>query len=228
MTTTRPITVPRVAELIDDVHDLALPLGHPGHLDPLLERIGEARLVLIGEASHGTHEYDAWRPELIKRLLVEQGSSFVAVEGDWPDCARINRWVQGEGQWSAEDVLPDVERWPTWRWASREVESSITWMREWNGERAPQHRAGFDGLDAYSLWGSLQAIMDLLQRLLREGVPADDDGATGMCRQLSTAPPRSGHATAPVHLPRPPDALRPLASEARENEDELETYPFGT
>jgi erythromycin esterase len=97
--------------LTGDVVDLALPLEHAGHLDPLIERVGAARFVLIGEASHGTREYYTWRAELTKRLITEQGFSFVAVEGDWPDCARLDRWVRGGDARSAEQPSVTTERW---------------------------------------------------------------------------------------------------------------------
>src|SRR5579885_3419852 len=81
--------------LVDQLRDRSLPLQGEGDLDPLLERIGEARYVLLGEASHGTSEYYTWRAALSRRLITEKGFSFLAVEGDWPDCYRVNRYVKG-------------------------------------------------------------------------------------------------------------------------------------
>src|SRR5436309_8828597 len=86
---------PATAELIAAVGDLTRPLRDPADLDPLLQRIGDARCVLLGEASHGTHEYYTWRAALSRRLIEEKGFSFIAVEGDWPDCYRVNRYVKG-------------------------------------------------------------------------------------------------------------------------------------
>jgi len=146
-----------------EVLESALPLEHTGHLDPLLERTEDARFVLIGEASHGTHEYYTWRAELTKRLIAEQGVSFIAVEGDWPDCALLDRWVRGAEPGSVEQVLGRFERWPTWMWANREVADFLTWLRAWNAERGPGEPVGFHGLDVYSLWQSLRAIMDYLE-----------------------------------------------------------------
>lgn len=164
MTTARGAAVEHRPGLTDEIRDLALPLEHPGHLDPLIERIDDARFVLIGEASHGTHEYYAWRAELTKRLVAERGFSFVAVEGDWPDCARLDRWARGVGHQPVEQVLRDFERWPTWMWANREVAAFLIWLREWNADRGPDEHVGFHGLDVYSLWQSLRAIMDHLER----------------------------------------------------------------
>src|SRR6266550_1947657 len=82
-------------ELLVEIRSLSRPLRSPADLDPLLDRIGDARFVLLGEASHGTHEYYTWRTAISRRLLEERGFSFIAVEGDWPDCYRVNRYVKG-------------------------------------------------------------------------------------------------------------------------------------
>lgn len=145
-----------------DIRDLARPLEGPDDLDPLLERIGDARIVLIGEASHGTHEYYHWRAELTKRLIAERGFEIVAVEGDWPDCHRIDRCARGLDDTSVLEVLHGFERWPTWMWANEEVAAFLGWLREHNLDRPPAQRTGFYGLDVYSLWASLQAIIGYL------------------------------------------------------------------
>jgi erythromycin esterase-like protein len=143
------------------------PLAEDRDLDPLLERIGDARFVLLGEASHGTSEYYAWRHRLSRRLVEEKGFSFIAVEGDWPDCYRLNRWVKGypEAGESAYEVLHAFERWPTWMWANREVEALAEWMREHNRGRPVEERVGFYGLDVYSLWESMEAVERYLRRI---------------------------------------------------------------
>src|SRR5438270_8756487 len=129
-------------------------IAHPLHtaddLDPLLDRIGDARFVLLGEASHGTSEYYTWRMRLSKRLIQEKGFSFVAVEGDWPDCYRVNRYIKGydDSGDEARDVLRAFARWPTWMWANEEIAELMGWMRQRN-QRAAQ-KAGFYGLDVYS------------------------------------------------------------------------------
>src|SRR5438445_8975310 len=98
-------------------------LNHATDLDPLLERIGNAHYVLLGEASHGTSEYYTWRTRISRRLIQEKGFSFIAVEGDWPDCYRVNRYVKGapEAGASAAEVLHAFDRWPTWMWANQEI-----------------------------------------------------------------------------------------------------------
>ncbi|GAA2600200.1 erythromycin esterase family protein [Actinomadura fulvescens] len=141
------------------MREMALPLEEESDLDPLLDRIGDARCVLLGEASHGTHEYYAWRAALTRRLIAEHGFSFVAVEGDWPDCWEVNRSVTA-GDRDPRDVLDGYRRWPTWMWANQETVNFCRWLRGHNAGRPGG--AGFYGLDVYSLWESLRAIMDYL------------------------------------------------------------------
>src|SRR5581483_8152438 len=119
------------AQLLAAVRSLSRPLRSPGDLDPLLEWIGDARYVLLGEASHGTHEYYTWRSAISRRLIEEKGFSFIAVEGDWPDCYRVNRYVKGRTDAGADarEVLHAFQRWPTWMWANEEVVDLAGWLR---------------------------------------------------------------------------------------------------
>lgn len=135
-------------------------------LDPLLERIGDAKYVLLGEASHGTHEYYTWRTAISKRLIQEKGFSFIAVEGDWPDCYRINRFVKGysDAGSTATDVLKEFNRWPTWMWANWEIAALLEWMREYNAGMPQERKVGFYGLDVYSLWESMEVIVNYLRK----------------------------------------------------------------
>ena len=153
--------------LIERLRPAALPLRSDADLDPLLDRIGDARFVLIGEATHGTSEFYSWRAELSKRLIAEKGFSFVAVEGDWPDCYRVNRYVKDypDSGSSAEAVLHEYERWPTWMWANREVARFAEWLRDHNARLAAEQQAGFFGLDVYSLWESMAAVLEYLERI---------------------------------------------------------------
>jgi erythromycin esterase-like protein len=145
--------------LSDQVMTLSYPLENADSLDPLLERIGDARFVLLGEASHGTHDYYLWRARISRRLIEEKGFRFIAVEGDWPDCYEVNRYVQGElPDRAAEDVLRGFARWPTWMWANWEIAAFAEWLRVHNRARPATERVGFYGLDVYSLWESLAAI----------------------------------------------------------------------
>lgn len=155
------------AALAEAIGKRAIPLRGPGALDPLLARIGDARYVLIGEASHGTSDFYRWRAELSKRLIAERGFSFVGVEGDWPDCYRVNRFVKnlpGAGG-SAHEVLHAFERWPTWLWANREVVEFVTWLRRHNETLPTDRQVGFYGLDVYSLCDSMAEVVRYLERV---------------------------------------------------------------
>ena len=156
---------PVTAGLLAEVRDLARPLRSPADLDPLIQRVGDARVVLLGEASHGTHEYYAWRTAITRRLVEEKGFHFVAVEGDWPDCYRVNRFVKGYPDAAADprDALDTFRRWPTWMWANEEVLDLIGWMHDHNARKPAAERVGFYGLDVYSLWDSLHEVMSYLR-----------------------------------------------------------------
>lgn len=143
--------------IVEKVRARARPLRGPADLDPLLERIGGARVVMLGEATHGTHEFYRWRARITRRLVRERGFSFVAVEGDWPDCRRVDDYVKGRAGGSAQQALHAFRRWPTWMWANREIVELAEWLRAWNDQR-PDAKVGFFGLDVYSLRDSLHAL----------------------------------------------------------------------
>src|SRR5688572_22777290 len=119
------------------------PLSKSRDLDPLMERIGNAELVLLGEASHGTHEYYTWRTAITKRLIEEKKFDFVAVEGDWPDCYRINRYIKGYDTSGKDitDILKTFDRWPTWMWANWEIAALGNWLKEYNTTAHSSHKA---------------------------------------------------------------------------------------
>ncbi|EWC63238.1 Protein-L-isoaspartate O-methyltransferase [Actinokineospora spheciospongiae] len=158
----------------DEVAALAAPLTDAGDLDVLLDRVGDARVVMVGEASHGTHEFYRWREALTRRLITEKGFSFVAVEGDWPDCGRVDRAVRCSRH-APEDpraALAAFERWPTWMWANEEVVDFCRWLRTHNSGLDIHRRVGFHGLDVYSLWESLREILTHLREHDPAEVPA--------------------------------------------------------
>lgn len=146
---------------------LAQPLATERDLDPVVRRIGDARYVLLGEASHGTSEFYEWRTRLSQRLIAEKGFSFIAVEGDWPHCYRVNRYVKGRDRAgvSAHEVLDRFDHWPTWMWANREVVELTEWLRAYNQTLPEQRRVGFFGLDVYSLWESMKDVVGYLDRV---------------------------------------------------------------
>ncbi len=135
-------------------------------LDPLMDRIGDAHYVLLGEASHGTHEYYTWRARISKRLIQEKGFSFIAVEGDWPDCFHINRFIKGYPGSAGHitEVLRNFTRWPTWMWANWEIASFAEWLRKHNDTQVSNRKVGFYGLDVYSLWESMETLLEYLQK----------------------------------------------------------------
>lgn len=134
--------------------------------DPLFERIGDATIVLLGEASHGTHEYYIWRAVISRYLIENKGFNIIGVEGDWPDCYRINRYIRNysDSGNTSPGVLKKFKRWPAWMWANWEIAAFMDWLREHNRNKAHNRQVGFYGLDVYSLWESLQTIREYLQK----------------------------------------------------------------
>jgi erythromycin esterase-like protein/predicted phosphoribosyltransferase len=141
--------------------------GGPQDYDPLMERIGDARFVLLGEASHGTHEFYRERARITKRLIEEKGFLAVAVEADWPDAWRVNRYVRGAGEdFDAVEALADFRRFPTWMWRNTEVAAFVEWLRAHNDALASDiPKTGFYGLDLYSLRASMKAVLRYLERV---------------------------------------------------------------
>ncbi len=135
-------------------------------LRPLLEQLKDKQVVMLGEASHGTHEYYKWRARMSKVLMEDYGFDFVVVEGDWPPCYELNRHVKDydDAPQETQQVLREFERWPTWMWANWEVHEFAEWLRDFNQSRDEDKRKGFYGLDVYSLWESMDAIMDYLRQ----------------------------------------------------------------
>jgi erythromycin esterase-like protein len=135
-------------------------------LRPLAEAVGDARLVLIGEATHGTHEFYRIRAELTKLLIEERGFDFIAVEADWPDAYRVNRWVRGASSETGPDgALDDFTRFPRWMWRNADVVEFAQWLRDYNSTRPADDRAGFYGLDLYSLHRSIEAVLGYLGKI---------------------------------------------------------------
>lgn len=133
---------------------------------PALDVIGDASFVLIGEASHGTHDFYELRAELTRRLITEKGFSAVAVEADWPDAYRVNRYVRGESEdKNADEALAGFERFPTWMWRNTVVMEFVEWLREYNRSFTDERRAGFYGLDLYSLFRSMEAVVQYLEEV---------------------------------------------------------------
>lgn len=145
---------------------LSYKLDSTENLHRLIDAVGDSRVVMLGEATHGTHEFYTWRA-LISRLLIQQkGFNFIAVEGDWPDCYRINRFVKGyeDAGNSMKEIVQAIDRWPTWMWANWEIIAFGQWLKNHNSTLPMDQRVGFYGLDVYSLWDSMHAIIPFLQQ----------------------------------------------------------------
>lgn len=158
---------------VGEIRALAGPLATAADLDPVLDRVGRARLVCLGEASHGTSEYYRWRAALSRRLIEDRGYTWIGVEGDWPDCWRINEWLRGhtDADLDARAVLSRFERWPTWMWANTDVADFLDWLHRWNGIHPNAEKVGFYGLDVYSLWDSLWRTMSWLESNAPDALP---------------------------------------------------------
>jgi erythromycin esterase-like protein len=154
--------------LADKIRETAHPLATgPTAYDALLERVGDARYVLLGEASHGTHEFYRDRVDITKRLVMDKGFTAIATEADWPDASRVDRYVRGEGSdTSAGAALGDFRRFPAWMWRNDDVVALVDWLRAHN-DALPKGvpRVGFYGLDLYSLRSSMQAVLEYLEQV---------------------------------------------------------------
>jgi erythromycin esterase-like protein len=142
-------------------------LGGTADYDSLVESATKVRFTLLGEATHGTHEFYRERAEITKRLIAEAGYTAVTVEGDWPDAYRVNQFVRGESDdASAEEALDDFRRFPAWMWRNTDVVDFVSWLREWN-DALPEGAAktGFYGLDLYSLYTSVEAVIAYLEEV---------------------------------------------------------------
>lgn len=139
----------------------------PQDYDPLLDLIGDARLVLLGEATHGTHEFYRDRAEITKRLIREKGFTAVAIEADWPDTYRVNRFVRHMGSDAASfEALSGFKKFPAWMWRNIDVLSFVSWLRDYNGNLLPHApKVGFYGLDLYSLYSSIEAVIAYLEKV---------------------------------------------------------------
>ncbi|MEN9936234.1 MAG: hypothetical protein RLZZ387_2813 [Chloroflexota bacterium] len=159
---------PSPDDTIDALRAAAQPLAGPeDRFDPLLDMVGDARLVLIGEASHGTHEFYAARAAITRRLIAERGFGGVVAEADWPDAERVDCFVRARsGDQDADAALGDFQRFPRWMWRNADVRAFVSWLRAHN-DALPQSapRAGFYGMDLYSLHSSIDAVLTYLARV---------------------------------------------------------------
>ncbi|PAX07321.1 erythromycin esterase family protein [Sphingomonas lenta] len=154
-------TLSDAAELIRDRAEPLPPLDDP-EFAAAFDRYADARVVLLGEASHGTSEFYRARAAITRRLVERHGFTVVAVEADWPDAAVINRRVRGAPE--RPELGRPFRRFPTWMWRNTDVNALVRWMTEWNRDRAADAQVGFYGLDLYNMGGATRAVIDYLDR----------------------------------------------------------------
>ncbi len=159
----------RHSSLLSGIRDSAQVLDEsPRDYDSLLRMVGDRAFVLLGEATHGTHEFYDMRAQITQRLITDLGFDAVAVEGDWPDVYRLNRYVLGTSEDSLDEAFAEFQRFPAWMWRNQDVRAFIRWLHARNAQAATAERAGFYGLDLYSLYRSADAVIAYL-----EGVDSD-------------------------------------------------------
>jgi erythromycin esterase-like protein len=153
-------------EAISAIRAAARPLTGGAHdYDPLLDLVGDARFVLLGEATHGTHEFYEERARITQRLIEDKGFHAVAVEADWPDAYRVNRYVRGQGEdRDANEALSGFQRFPNWMWRNTDVERFVDWLRKHN-QKAAGRQVGFYGLDLYSMFTSISEVLGYLDKV---------------------------------------------------------------
>lgn len=160
----RPVA-PDEEALVRNLADAAesFPSIEAADLGPLMERIGSARVVLLGEATHGTSEFYRMRERITRDLIVKKGFRFVAIEADWPDAARVDHYVRHfeypPSEWTA------FARFPTWMWRNTEVRDFVSWLRKHNGTVDKSKRVAFHGLDLYSLYDSIRSVLNYLDEV---------------------------------------------------------------
>ncbi|PYX96382.1 MAG: erythromycin esterase [Acidobacteria bacterium] len=156
------------ASILGEINRIAIPITFsPADYDPLLQWIGDRDLVLIGEASHGTHDFYRERALITRRLIQEKGFRALAIEGDWPHAHRVHQFVRGIGEdANAYDCLGEFTRFPAWMWRNTDVLAFVDWLRGFN-DRIPKRedRVGFYGLDLYSMHSSIHAVLSYLDRV---------------------------------------------------------------
>ncbi|MDQ0116143.1 erythromycin esterase-like protein [Paenibacillus harenae] len=151
---------------VGKIRESMIRLDGADDLEAVVQAIGDADFVLLGEASHGTSEFYTWRAELSKKLITEKGFSFIAVEGDWPSCYTLNRYLKQYAGTApnAREALRDFNRWPTWMWANEEILQFSQWLYDYNKPQSVMSKVGFYGIDVYSLWESMDEILRHLEK----------------------------------------------------------------
>ncbi|MCQ6280419.1 erythromycin esterase family protein [Bacillus sp. EB600] len=154
-------------KMIQAIKDDAIPILETSDLNSLIDVLNDEKYVLLGESSHGTSEFYKVRAEISKKLIVDKGFTFLAVEGDWPACQQLNRYIKGyiQKETNLLKMLRSFNRWPTWMWANEELIDFIEWLKEYNQKQSDDQKVGFYGIDVYSLWESMEEIIKYLEKI---------------------------------------------------------------
>ena len=142
-----------------EIEKRCIPFRTESDLDPLIEQLKNKKVVMLGEASHGTQEFYEWRAAITRKLIEDHGFNFVAVEGDWPSCEELNQFVHNRRGENVHFTLKRFSRWPNWMWANTEVARFAEWLRGRNSS------VGFHGLDLYSLFESVELTVNQLEKI---------------------------------------------------------------
>ncbi|WP_093061540.1 erythromycin esterase family protein [Psychrobacillus sp. OK028] len=205
------------------IKSFAQPFNTSEDLNPLLKAIGDAKIVLLGEASHGTSEFYKVRAELTMRLIEEKGFTLIAVEGDWPSTQRVNRFIKGyDTAVNNQSVLNAFERWPTWMWANKEIADLAKWLEKYNKQVEDNRKIGFYGVDVYSLWESLDEVVSYLGKTNPEGTDMAFAKKAISCFEPFNRHPET-YAFSAVHISDAcVDEVTKLVSSLRINEKQYE------
>lgn len=163
----------RYAELVSYFNSKAIPLSTSAELNAMIDESGNRRLVLLGEATHGTREFYHWRAEITKRLIAEKDFNFIAVEGDWAAIYRLNKYVKGleNSMSSALEVLQSFHRWPQWMWANTNILELAEWLKQHNDALPFEKKVGFYGMDVYGHWDAMDDLLAYSRENLAEMHP---------------------------------------------------------
>lgn len=153
-------------KVLNSIRSCAIPLkGIMEDYDALIDDTNDAQIVLIGEASHGTHEFYTIRAQITQCLIEQKGFHAIAIEGDWPDAYQVNRYVQQQKYTKAADALASFDRFPTWMWRNVPMIQFVEWLRRYNQEQTAEKRIHFYGLDLYSLYRSIDIVIECLKKI---------------------------------------------------------------
>jgi len=144
--------------VVNEIIKSAVPLRRASQFNQLLRKMSDCRVVMLGESTHGTAEFYQLRRMISQKLIEDHGFKFIAVEGDWPDCWKLNQYIENKKGQSARKLMQNFQRWPTWMWANEETEKLIEWMKE-------KKKGNFYGLDVYSLFESIDAVRDYTKKM---------------------------------------------------------------